>query len=87
MKKITLSLFALAALSTASLAAGNRSWDLRDLETFNAYSSSGATLSTKGTAEMPSAALAIPGIQQNDGVLTAYERQRMNADLVEHNSR
>ena len=34
MNKIALSLVALAAISTASFAAGNRSWELRDAPTY-----------------------------------------------------
>jgi hypothetical protein len=34
MKKIIISIAALAAISSAALAAGNRSWDLRDADTY-----------------------------------------------------
>jgi hypothetical protein len=34
MNKFAISLIALAALSTAALASGNRSWDLRDSDTY-----------------------------------------------------
>jgi opacity protein-like surface antigen len=49
MKKIIIAAVALAALAGAASAAGNRSYDLRDLETVNGYSSDGAFLpTTKG---------------------------------------
>jgi hypothetical protein len=35
MNKIAISLIALAALSTASFASGNRNYDLRDADTYN----------------------------------------------------
>ncbi len=34
MKKIIISIAALAAISSAALAAGNRSWELRDADTY-----------------------------------------------------
>ena len=34
MKKIAISLIALAAISSAALASGNRNWDLRDSDTY-----------------------------------------------------
>lgn len=45
MKKIIISLVALAALAGAASAAGNRSYDLRDLDTLNGHTSDGAFLS------------------------------------------
>jgi hypothetical protein len=46
MKKIIISLVALAAIAGAASAAQNRSYDLRDLETLNGYTSDGAFLPT-----------------------------------------
>ena len=44
MKKIIISLVALSALAGAASATQNRSYDLRDLQTLNGYSSDGAFL-------------------------------------------
>ena len=66
MNKIVLSLAALAALSTASLAAGNRSWDLRDSEYYN----SAATSTVQDVGVTESAPLAI----ENAPGISAYER-------------
>lgn len=66
MNKIILSLAALAALSTASLAAGNRSWDLRDSEYYN----SAAASTAQDVTVTESAPLAIG----NGAGLSAYER-------------
>jgi hypothetical protein len=44
MKKIIISLVALAAIAGSASAAQNRSYDLRDLETLNGYTSDGAFL-------------------------------------------
>jgi hypothetical protein len=52
MKKIIISLVALASIAGAASAAGNRSYDLRDLETQNGYSSDGVFLPAfKSTAK------------------------------------
>lgn len=62
MKTFALSVLALAALSTASFAAGNHSWDLRDVQPFMG----GVTSSTS-----ISAPLAVP----SNGVYTTnFER-------------
>ena len=44
MKKIIISLVALAAIAGSASAAQNRSYDLRDLDTVNGYTSDGAFL-------------------------------------------
>ena len=71
MNKFAISLIALAALSTAALASGNRSWDLRDSET---YVGKYAT-QLKDTAATSSDALAV----QNPGQpLSNFERMKLN---------
>jgi aconitase A len=51
MNKIALSLIALAALSTASFAAGNRNWDLRDSPDIAIqYAASGNSVNAFGAA-------------------------------------
>lgn len=65
MKKFIIAAVALGALASAASAAGNRSYDLRDLETFNAYTSDGIYLpAVKGgvstlpkTVKMPAGSL------------------------------
>jgi opacity protein-like surface antigen len=49
MKKIIIATVALAALAGAASAAQNRSYDLRDLEVFNAYTSDGVNLPITGS--------------------------------------
>jgi hypothetical protein len=86
MKKIVLTLAALATLSTASFAERTRSYDLRDLETVNGHTSDGTNkpVMLDGSATTASA-FAIPGT--SGGVLTAYERALMNAYINEHGGR
>ena len=69
MNKFILSLAALAALSTASFAAGNRNNDLRDTEYYN----SAAASTVQDVAVTESAPLAIEGAAG----LSAYERTLM----------
>ena len=76
MKKIALSLVALAALSTASFAAGNRSWDLQDREY---YTSSGVSSTGEATINTASP-LAIPGSVSN------FDRLNMNSEKNELSS-
>ena len=78
MKKIALSLIALAALSGAALA--ERSYDLRDLETVNGQSSSGAFLPAIEGSTTDSNAAAIVGGADYSGKLTAYQRALLNAE-------
>ena len=73
MNKIALSFIALAALSTASFA--ERNYDLRDLQTVNGQSSSGVFLSS-GTTDVAAAAI----VGTDDGIVSAYARQLMNAE-------
>jgi hypothetical protein len=49
MKKIIIAAVALAAFAGAASAAGNRSYDLRDLQTLNAYTSDGINLPVTGS--------------------------------------
>jgi hypothetical protein len=57
MNKFALSLIALAALSTASLAAGNRSWDLQDREYYTTNSYTDTSSSAVIVDESPLAAV------------------------------
>jgi hypothetical protein len=67
MKKIIFTLAALAALSTVSCAGENRSWDLRDSDTyFGKYSTQ---LKDNATSAVSSAALAV-----DTGTMTNFER-------------
>jgi hypothetical protein len=67
MKKIIFTLAALAALSTVSFAGENRSWDLRDSDTyFGKYSTQ---LKDNATSAVSSAALAV-----DTGTMTNFER-------------
>ena len=69
MKKIIFTLAALAALSTVSFAGENRSWDLRDSDTyFGKYSTQ---LKDNATSAVSSAALAI-----DPGTMTNFERMK-----------
>ena len=68
MKKIALTLAALAALSTASFAAGNRNWDLQDRE----YFTSSAVSDAAYTAASPLA------IEVGSGI-SNFERLNKNA--------
>ena len=70
MNKIILSLAALAALTTASLAAGNRNNDLRDTEYY--------TTQGYSAAQSDSAALAVTN--ETSG-LSAYERSRWLSEM------
>ena len=58
MKKIIISLVALAAIAGSASAAQNRSYDLRDLDTVNGYTSDGAFLPAF-TAGAPKAKLVV----------------------------
>jgi hypothetical protein len=67
MKKIIFTLAALAALSTVSFAGENRSWDLRDSDTYlGKYSTQ---LKDNATSAVSSAALAV-----DTGTMTNFER-------------
>ena len=67
MKKIALSLIALAALSTVSYAAGNRSWDLRDSQYYN---TSGVSEPARTDSSVMEAALAV----ESGAATTSFER-------------
>ncbi len=69
MKKIALSLIALAAFSTASFAAGNRSWDVQDREY---YTTKGYVTVEDATVIADEAPLAISGSVSN------FERLQQN---------
>ncbi len=69
MNKFALSLIALAALSTASFAAGNRSWDLQDREY---YTTQGYVTEAGSTAIVEESPLAVSGTVSN------FERLQQN---------
>lgn len=64
MNKIILSLAALAALSTASFAAGNRSYDLRDTEYYNAAAASQVNSGTVDVAPMSADSSSSPWLEE-----------------------
>ncbi|MDP1701306.1 MAG: hypothetical protein Q8L53_10195 [Aestuariivirga sp.] len=69
MKKIIFTIAALAALSTVSFAGENRSWDLRDSDTyFGKYSTQ---LKDNAASAVSSAALAVSG---DTGTMTNFDR-------------
>jgi hypothetical protein len=83
MNKIIISLVALAALSTASLASGNRSWDLRDAPSIDGKYAAQNSVNN----DQSGFAFAAPGSDTGSG-LTAYERAMMNQEtnsLSSHN--
>ena len=72
MKKIAISLIALAAVSTVAFAGENRGYDLRDSDTyFGKYSNQVKGPSTGSNA------LAVAS--ENNGTLTAFERMQKTA--------
>ena len=78
MKKIIFTLAALAALSTVSFAGENRSWDLRDSDTyFGKY----ATRDKTPNAD----AFALAVMDGQDGqALSAFERMKMLSEENDH---
>jgi hypothetical protein len=80
MTKILLTLAALATLSTASFAAGNRSYDLRDEQYYNTSGISGAETSSVIAEEAPFA------VSGNGGVLSNFDRLNMNREKNELSS-
>jgi hypothetical protein len=84
MKKIALSLLALAAISTVSFAGDNRNWELRDAPTYYGKYSSQLTDSTQFNGSVKSVdAFAAP---KTDRQLTNFERLNMNMKTNELNS-
>ena len=76
MKNICISILALAALSTAALANGNRNWDLRDSDTYvgkyaTQLKNQAASSATIATAVSPLA------IEKEARGLTNFERMKM----------
>jgi hypothetical protein len=81
MKKIALSLVALAALSTASFAAGNRSWDPQDSEYLATNPQSRHSGSFGVNAGSP---LAIePAAGEFGGAISNFERLNLNSQKNE----
>ena len=80
MNKIALGLIALATLSTASFAANNRSWDLRDTEY---YTSSGVPSASATAGAMDTAPLAV----ENQAGNSAYERMILRSEARDHGDR
>ena len=78
MKKIVLTLAALAALSTASFAAGNRNWDLQDREY---YTTSGKS-DVAGAGYVAQSPLAI----ETKSGISNFDRLNMNAEKNELSS-
>ena len=79
MKKFAVSLIALAALSTAALASGNRSWDLRDVDTYvGKYAAQTAVAATSANA------FAVAG---NGQVSSNFERLTMISQENDQGSR
>lgn len=79
MKKIAVSLIALAAISSAALASGNRSWELRDADTYVGKYSSNAVVGSTSTN-----AFAVAGKGQ---VSSNFERLNMISAANDQNGR
>lgn len=79
MKKIVIALATLGALSTAALA--ERSQDLRDIDT---YRGPYATKMVEASAVSESYGVTAPSGLAG---LTAYERQMLNAEKIQHNEK
>ena len=73
MNKIAISLIALAALSTASFASGNRNYDLRDADTYN-----GQVSGSVGVNAFT--------VSSNDQILSNFDRVKLNQDKNESSS-
>jgi hypothetical protein len=78
MNKIVLTLVALATLSTASFAAGNRNWDLRDTPSITGRFD---VVEPAGSVE----AFAVPNTGAGSGI-SAYERTLINQENNESSS-
>ena len=78
MNKIALSLLALAALSTASFAAGNRNYDVQDREY---YTSSGVAPEAGAAAVTFEAPFAV-----SSGTISNFERLQQNMEKNELDS-
>jgi hypothetical protein len=78
MKKISLSLLAFAALSSAAFAGSNRNYDLRESPTyFGQYSEN--TAGTSATTDSKALAVETPA-----GGMTNFERMNMNSIENDH---
>jgi hypothetical protein len=76
MKKFIIAAVALGALAGAASAAGNRSYDLRDLDTLNAYTSDGIYLpATKGGHNM------LPLIKKPAGTVIDHSGEHQNSTI------
>jgi hypothetical protein len=73
MNKIAISLIALAALSTASFASGNRNYDLRDADTYNGQISDNAGVNAFT-------------VNSNDQILSNFDRVKLNQKKNESDS-
>ena len=73
MKTFALSILGLAALSTASFAAGNHSWDLRDVQPFTGGISASASVSA------PLAVASDAGYITNFERVTALQNSRLES--------
>jgi hypothetical protein len=73
MNKIAISLIALAALSTASFASGNRNYDLRDADTYNGQVSGNVGVNAFT-------------IDSNGRTLSNFERLKLNQKKNESSS-
>ena len=73
MKTFALSFIALAALSTASFAAGNHSWDLRDVQPFM------GGIATKSSTSAPLAVAPTGTYATNFDRVTALQNSRLKS--------
>jgi hypothetical protein len=78
MKKFAISLIALAAISTASLASSNRNYELRDSDTYFGKYANEATVS--GTSEKAFS------VQSDGHALTNFELLKRNQEKNESSS-
>ncbi len=83
MNKIALGLIALATLSTASFAANNRSWDLRDTEYYTSSGVPTESATSNYGASADEAPLAFEGQSGN----SAYERMMLRSEQRDHGDR
>jgi opacity protein-like surface antigen len=75
MKKIIITAVALAALAGAASAAQNRSYDLRDLQVLNAYTSDGINLPVTGNDYV------LPLIKQPASTIIDHTGEHQNSTI------